>query len=85
MDQEDEGEKACLEYNIFKTHLVDSIKKKLLEGNTDVTVIPGGLTSQLQPCDVSINKPFSKTDDVQKKDDVLCFMMFSAALDSDGM
>lgn len=33
-------------------------QEELSEGNTDVTVIPGGLTSQLQPLDVSINKPF---------------------------
>lgn len=26
--------------------------------NTEIAVIPGGLTSQLQPLDVSINKPF---------------------------
>ena len=32
--------KACLVYDMFKTHLMDSIKKKLLEGNTDVAVIP---------------------------------------------
>ena len=50
--------KACLVYDSFKTHLMDSIKKKLKDMNTDVAVIPGGLTSQLQPLDVSINKPF---------------------------
>ena len=37
---------------------MDSIKKKLKDINTNVAVIPGGLTSQLQPLDVSINKPF---------------------------
>lgn len=50
--------KACLVFDMFKSHLMDSIKKKLSQGNTDVAVIPGGLTSQLQPLDVSINKPF---------------------------
>ena len=52
--------KACLVYDMFKTHLMDSIKSKLKEGNTDVAIIPGGLTSQLQPLDVSINKPFKE-------------------------
>ena len=28
--------------------------------NTDLSVIPGGLTSQLQPADVSWNKPFKQ-------------------------
>ena len=47
--------KACLVYDMFKAHLMDSIKKTLSEGNTDTAIIPGGLTSQLQPL---INKPF---------------------------
>jgi hypothetical protein len=34
------------------------VKEKLRQGNTELAVIPGGLTSQLQPLDVSINKPF---------------------------
>ena len=43
---------------MFKGHLLDSVKNQLAEGNTDVALIPAGLTSQLQPLDVSINKPF---------------------------
>ena len=35
--------------------------------NTDVAIIPGGLTGQLQPLDVSISKPF------KEKVRVLCF------------
>ena len=50
--------KACLVYDMFKSHLMESVKNKLRKGNTDVAIIPGGLTSQLQPLDVSINKPF---------------------------
>ena len=50
--------KACLVYDMFKTHLMQSVKKKLSQLNTDVAIIPGGLTGQLQPLDVSINKPF---------------------------
>jgi hypothetical protein len=34
----------------FKRHLIDSVKMK-----TELVVIPGGITSVLQPMDVSIN------------------------------
>lgn len=37
--------KACLVYDMFKAHLMDSIKKKLAEGNTDFATIPGGFRS----------------------------------------
>ena len=40
----------------FKGHLTDSVTKQLRK-NTEL-VIPGGMTSVLQPMDVSINKPF---------------------------
>ena len=52
------NKKSCLVFDMFKGHLLDSVKKQLAEGNTDVALIPAGLTSQLQPLDVSINKPF---------------------------
>ena len=52
--------KACLVYDMFKAHLVEPVKKRLEDINTDVAIIPGGLTSQLQPLDVSINKPFKE-------------------------
>ena len=52
--------KSILVYDMFKTHLMDSIFFKLRDHNTDVAIIPGGLTSQLQPLDVSLNKPFKE-------------------------
>lgn len=52
--------KSLLCYDMFKAHLVDSIKKRLEDHNTDVAIIPAGLTSQLQPLDVSLNKPFKE-------------------------
>ena len=42
----------------FKGHLTDSMKNQLREMKTELVVIPGGMTSVLQPKDVSINKPF---------------------------
>ncbi|KAG2459032.1 POGK protein, partial [Polypterus senegalus] len=42
----------------FRAHIADTTKKNFKEVKTHLAVIPGGLTSQLQPLDVSINKPF---------------------------
>jgi len=40
----------------FSSHLKNSVKEKLRHGNTELAVILGGLTSQLEPLGVSINK-----------------------------
>nr|XP_006817663.1 PREDICTED: pogo transposable element with KRAB domain-like [Saccoglossus kowalevskii] len=42
-------------------HLTDNVKAALRERNIDVAVIPGGLTSILQPLDIGINKPIKET------------------------
>ena len=42
----------------------DDTKRLLSEMKTDLAVIPGGLTSVLQPLDVSVNKPFK--DNIRK-------------------
>jgi len=42
----------------FKGHLTDSVKNQLRKMNTELLVIPSGMTSVLQTMDVSINKPF---------------------------
>lgn len=49
---------SLLVVDSFRGHLVDSVRTKLKELRTDLAVIPGGLTSMLQPLDVSLNKPF---------------------------
>ena len=42
----------------FKTHVTESTKRLATKLKMHLTVIPGGLTSQLQPLDVSVNKLF---------------------------
>jgi len=42
----------------FKAHVTESTKRLATKLKTHLAVIPGGLTSQLQPLDVSVNKSF---------------------------
>uniref|UniRef100_A0A8C4STC8 HTH CENPB-type domain-containing protein n=1 Tax=Erpetoichthys calabaricus TaxID=27687 RepID=A0A8C4STC8_ERPCA len=42
----------------FRGHLTEGVKKRLKDGKTDQVIIPGGMTSLLQPLDVCINWPF---------------------------
>ena len=42
----------------FRGHTMEEVKTLLKTGKTDLVVIPGGLTSMLQPLDVCINRPF---------------------------
>ena len=42
----------------FKARVRESTKSLATKLKTHLAVIPGGLTSQLQPLDVSVNKPF---------------------------
>ena len=50
--------KSLLVWDSFRAHLADPVKRALRQTNTDVAVIPGGLTSILQPLHVCLNKPF---------------------------
>lgn len=49
---------SLLVLDSFRGHLQESVRAKFKELRTDLAVIPGGLTSMLQPLDVSLNKPF---------------------------
>ena len=51
-------QRALLVWDSFRGHLTDAVKDLLARRNVDVAVIPGGLTSNLQPLDKCINKPF---------------------------
>jgi hypothetical protein len=42
----------------FHGHTTQEVKKILKNRNMDQVIIPGGLTSMLQPLDVCINQPF---------------------------
>ena len=45
--------------------MTESVKAAIARENTNLAVFPGGLTSLLQPLDVSLNKPFK--DNVRKR------------------
>jgi hypothetical protein len=49
---------SLLVLDSFSAHIVNSVKRRFCEKNTNIAIIPGGLTSRLQPLDVSINKSF---------------------------
>ena len=57
--------KSLLVYDSFEAHVTDTVKTSFKRENTELAVIPGGLTSLLQPLDVSLNKPFK--DGVRKR------------------
>ena len=42
----------------FEAHKTEQVKRSFKSENTDLAVIPGGLTSVLQPLDVCLNTPF---------------------------
>uniref|UniRef100_U9SUI3 HTH CENPB-type domain-containing protein n=1 Tax=Rhizophagus irregularis (strain DAOM 181602 / DAOM 197198 / MUCL 43194) TaxID=747089 RepID=U9SUI3_RHIID len=44
--------------DFFSAHRTDAVKQRFREKRTDLAVIPGGLTSHLQPLDVSLNRSF---------------------------
>lgn len=50
--------RSLLVLDAFRGHLTEGVKKKLQDDQTELAVIPGGMTSQLQPLDVCLNKPF---------------------------
>lgn len=49
--------RSALVLDSFRCHRSDYVKAMLKEDNTDLIIIPGGMTSILQPLDVGINKP----------------------------
>lgn len=50
--------KSLLTLDSFRAHITEKVKNMIKNENTLLAVIPGGLTSVLQPLDVCLNKPF---------------------------
>ena len=50
--------KSLLVLDAFSAHRTDTVKRRIDRKNTDIAIIPGGLTSRLQSLDVSMNKSF---------------------------
>ena len=50
--------RSLLILDLFAGHKTDSVKWRFWKKNTDLALIPKGLTSRLQPLDVFINKSF---------------------------
>ena len=50
--------KSLLVWELFQGILADPVKQALHQNNTNIAVIPGGLTSIPQPLDLCLNKPF---------------------------
>jgi hypothetical protein len=46
-----------LAMDAFRGHLSSGIRNRLRNKNINLVIIPTGMTSQLQPLDVLINKP----------------------------
>lgn len=51
-------QRGMLVLDAFKGHLTPQVKEEINNAKTDLVVIPGGMTSQLQVLDVMVNKPF---------------------------
>ena len=49
---------SMLVWDQFRAHLTDKVKQRASSERVHQAVIPGGLTSVLQPLDVVLNKPF---------------------------
>ena len=45
-------------FDSFEAHKTEQVKRLLKSENTDLSVIPGWLTSVLKSLDVCLNKPF---------------------------
>ncbi|KAM7311305.1 Pogo transposable element with KRAB domain [Ixodes scapularis] len=52
--------RSMLVLDSFRGHSIDHVKKTVANAGCDLVIIPGGMTSILQPLDVVLNKPFKE-------------------------
>ncbi|CAM4731030.1 unnamed protein product [Leuciscus chuanchicus] len=45
-------------YDSMRAHIIDAVKKQVKQTNSELAVIPGGLTKELQPLDIGVNRAF---------------------------
>lgn len=49
---------SLLIYDSMRAHLTEAVKTQVKQTNSELAVIPGGLTKELQPLDIGINRSF---------------------------
>lgn len=42
----------------MRAHLTDTVKTQVKRTNSELAIIPGGLTKELQPLDIGVNRSF---------------------------
>ena len=52
-----EDSKTLLLWDVFRAHRTEPVLEKLKTENIEVVFIPANCTSELQPLDLSVNKP----------------------------
>ena len=52
--------RRLLVWDAYRRHIMATVRSVVKQTNTDMNIIPGGLTSQLQPADLCWNKPFKE-------------------------
>ena len=49
---------ALLIYDSMHAHLTNTVKAQVKKTNSELAIIPGGLTKELQPLDIGVNQSF---------------------------
>ena len=49
---------SLLIYDSMRAHLTNTVKAQVKKTNSELAIIPGGLTKELQPIDIGVNRSF---------------------------